>query len=164
VGAAPPLVDDATAAFIQGGVSIIAASAADANRPRIARAAGCRVSADRLRVTILLLRADPLTDALRAGRRIAVVFTEPSTHRTIQLKGERAEVSDLGAGDAELTRRYAEAFVGDARRLGYDEGMIGAMVTYDPSELAAVCFEPTAKFLQTPGPRAGTALDSAEGC
>jgi hypothetical protein len=89
-----PLLDAGTARFIEGGVSINASSR-DANKtPSMARAVGCRISADRRSVTVLLAksRAPELLDSITFCHQIAVVFSEPSTHRTIQLKGTDAAV------------------------------------------------------------------------
>src|SRR6185369_4365117 len=48
------LLDDDHAAFIQGSVSIVAASRDGGNVPSIGRISGCRVAADGRRITIFL--------------------------------------------------------------------------------------------------------------
>ena len=52
--AGPALLDEEGAAFVQGGVSIVAASRDAALVPSIGRVVGCRVAADRRRVTVFV--------------------------------------------------------------------------------------------------------------
>ena len=117
------MIDQELAAFMTRGVSILAASRGPENAPALARATGCRLSADRSRVTLLLARsqAGALLAAAEATGAIAVVFSQPSTHRTIQLKGADARVSEAAAGDEALAARYADAFAAEVCPLGYTE-------------------------------------------
>jgi hypothetical protein len=157
-----PVLDAEHAAFIQSGVSILAASRDTGNVPRIARALGCRVSEDRRRVTVYLaaFQAAPLLAAIRAEGAIAVAFNLPSTHRAFQLKGADAAVVPLDRSDVERARRYVDAFATDIGLLGYSAVIGRALLWFDPVELTGVAFTPAAAFEQTPGPRAGVRLGS----
>lgn len=89
------------ATFIQGAVSVVV-SARDGNLvPDVLRGCGCRVTRDRRHVTVLVepARAGAVLDHIRANGMIAVVFSQPSTHRTIQLKGSAATVAPGGRAD-----------------------------------------------------------------
>ncbi len=156
----PPLLNAEHAAFIQCGVSIGAATRGNSNEPKVARAFGCRVSADRRRVVLLfpVNQAGTFLEAVRLTGTIAVVFSQPSTHRTIQLKGVDASAATLEPEDAALCARYAEAFGDDLLRLGYRREFSNAILAFDPSDLAAIAFTPTSAYTQTPGPQAGTPL------
>jgi hypothetical protein len=158
---APPLLDEEHAAFIQGGVSILAAARDAANAPKLARAVGCRVSPDRQRVRVLLSAAQAAgaLAAVRATGAIAVGFNEPSTHRAFQLKGTDAVVSGVEPGDLETATHYVDAVAADICRLGWSSAFARALVAFDPAELVAVAFTPSAAFDQTPGPRAGARLE-----
>src|SRR5262245_46495885 len=121
-----PLLDAANAAFMEGGVAINVSSR-DANKtPTLARAVGCRVSADRRSVTILIpeSRAEGLLDSVRFSRHIAVVFSQPSTHRTIQLKGTDAVITKVQKSDSKLNERYVDAWVAEVHPLGYSEELL----------------------------------------
>jgi len=159
--AAPPLLDAEHAAFIRlPGISITAASRTVDHSPQLGRVVGIRVADDRSRVTVLI-PADQnaeLIDALRATRAIAVVFSQPSTHRTIQLKGTDASIEPPAPGDAEVAARWCAGFVAELAAMGYPEGLVANFVWSDPAALAAVTFRPCAAFQQTPGPRAGAPL------
>jgi hypothetical protein len=126
----------------------------------IVRALGCRVSPDGREVTVLVPSADPFLDAVRATGQIAVTFSLPSTHHTIQLKGDDARAAALLPTDPALNARYADLFVADVCPLGYTEEMIRAILSHDSPGLVPVAFSPKAAFLQTPGPRAGDPLSS----
>ena len=154
------MIDAQLAAFMTRGVSIIAASRGRGNAPTIARAAGCRLSADRGRVTLLLSKsqAGALLESVQATGAISVVFSQPSTHRTIQLKGADARVERAADDDASIAARYADAFAAEVCPLGYTEQMMRALVWAPDGDFAAVTFSPSAAFDQTPGPRAGSPL------
>lgn len=159
--AATPVLDAEHAAFILlPGISITVASRGPDHRPLLGRAVGCRLAQDRSRVTVLVPKDQnaELVEALRASRAVAVVFSQPSTHRTIQLKGTDARVEPAGDADRDRAARWSEGFVAELGALGYDRELVGTFVWCDPAELVAVSFGPCAAFQQTPGPGAGAPL------
>ena len=104
------------------------------------------------------LQCDILLQDIGATGAVAVVFSQPSTHRTIQLKGTDAIVEPLEAGDRDIMARQASAFAADIALLGYPFAIAHALLASEPSELVAISFTPSAAFIQTPGPRAGAPL------
>lgn len=155
------LLDEEAAAFLhRPGVSITAASRDARNVPRIGRCLGCRVSADRRTVTVFVAASQygAFFDALAASRAIAVVFSLPSTHRTLQLKGVDAAVAPPAPADAGLVARHVESFVEELAALGYPREVVRAAHWCESAELRAVAFTPAAAFEQTPGPGAGAPL------
>lgn len=159
----PAVLDAATAAFIGSGISINAASTRPDAVPSMARATGCRISADARTVTLLFAStpAAALLDDLRRSGTIAVVFSEPSTHRTLQLKGSDARIVPPAAGDAALAAAYVKIFTDGLTRLGYPGEVLQAVLTHAADDLVAVEFTPLAAFSQTPGPGAGEPLGRA---
>jgi len=160
---AAPLLDSEQAEFLGGGVSISAASCRTGTLPSLARATGCRLSADRRTATVLFAEppsAGLLEDVRRSGM-IAVVFSRPADHRTLQVKASDALIVPLEAGDAELAARYVDTFVAGLETLGYPAAPIRAFLASAPEDLVAVRFTPSAGFSQTPGPEAGKALRSS---
>jgi hypothetical protein len=156
----PPLLDEDNAAFVQGGVSIVAASRDADLVPSTGRIAGCRVSADRRRVSVFVAatQAPALLADVRACRRIAVVFTRPTTHRTLQLKADDAVVRPATADEMELLPRHIEAFAIEIAALGYSGAQARALLACSEGDVQAIDFTPSAAFEQTPGPKAGTPL------
>src|SRR5215475_1827697 len=103
------------AGFIQGGVSIVAATRDARNVPMAARMVGCRMSPDRTRVSVFAptARAAAMIELLQTGAPIAVVFSQPSTHQSIQLKAQRVDVRPVDERELELIQRYTNAFVAE---------------------------------------------------
>jgi hypothetical protein len=154
-----PLIDDELAAFLQSGISMHLATAAG-GLPQLTRGAGCRVSADRRSIAVIVARAHSagvLAD-IEANGSVAAVFTRPRTHRTVQLKGADASAVPASAAEAEDALRQARAFSDELASLGYRAGLGLALVGAMPGDLVAVRFTPTSAFSQTPGPEAGTSL------
>ena len=156
----PALIGAEQAAFLCGGVGVSAATCRPGALPNIARAAGCRISSDR-RVVTLLFAATPgaaVLDDIRRTGALAVVFTQPSTHRTLQLKGNDARIVPLEAGDLNLIEQYVLAFAADVAPFGFSEAYMRALLACPPDDLVGVQFTIAAAFSQTPGPGAGEAL------
>jgi hypothetical protein len=156
----PPVLDENNAAFLQSGLSISVGSRDAGHIASIARAVACRVSPDRRRVTVFIPErpAEKVLADIRDCGAIAACFSEPKTHRTIQLKGVDAKVAPLEEGDAALVARQAEGLVAEMKRLGYAEALMRAIFSARAEGLAAIVFTPSAGFAQTPGPRAGSKL------
>ena len=155
------LLDEGAAAFLhRPGISITAASPDGRNVSRIGRCLGCRVTADREKVTVFIPSAQyqGFFDALATSRAIAVVFSYPSTHQTLQLKGIDAAVAPLAPGDAEIVARHVDNFAEELGALGYPRDVVRTSQWCEAAELRAVTFTPSAAFEQTPGPGAGAPL------
>ena len=159
----PPLLDEDNAAFIQTGISIVAASRDDALVPSIARVSGCRVSEDRRAVSVFLpqSQAAELVADVRRCACIAVVFSRPSTHRTLQLKAVDARVRTTTSDDAAIVARYVDAFAREIALLGHSDEQARVMLEVGADDLVAIDFTPNAAFEQTPGPKAGSPLKAA---
>jgi hypothetical protein len=156
------LLDEDHAAFILGGVSIIAAASDGANVPSVERAIGCKLSTDRRRVTIFVAAASAqalLADIRRSGG-IAVAFSHPPTHRALQLKGTDAAIVRVLPADHRVVAAYRTAFAAAIVSIGHAPGLAQAALACAPDEVIAVAFTPSAAFVQTPGPRAGAPLSS----
>lgn len=154
------IVTEDDARFMLGGVSISVASRDRRFVPSLARSAGCRLSADRQQVTVLVLRSQArqlLQDITDTGA-IAVVFSEPSTHRTIQLKGLDASVHEALPDDASVADEHRTAFASDIIPLGYVRELAYAIHGFTLDDLQAITFTPTDIFQQTPGPGAGVRM------
>jgi hypothetical protein len=156
----PPLLDAEHAAFMQGGVSVIVASRNPALVADVVRGCGCRISRDRRRVTVLVEpgRSSELLENIRLTGTIAVVFSQPSTHRTIQLKGTDAEVVPVTAADRRIVERHLGAWVQELVSIGYTAEFSAAVRGRTELGIAAIAFTPTSAFQQTPGPAAGAKL------
>lgn len=146
------------AAFCQSGVSVVLGSASF-GRPVVGRGVGCRIdAAGQVRVLVRRPANAALLAAVAGGAALAVTFTEPSTHRSIQLKAAGAAIAEPEAPDASAAARQAAHLAAELRTDGYSELVADAYCSFDTAELVALDFVPTDAFVQTPGPSAGTAL------
>jgi hypothetical protein len=157
----PPVPIDAEhAAFMQGAVSMTMGSCSRDNVPSIVRAYGCRLTDKRDRVTLALwqAQAEPILADIRSTGKVAIVFSLPENHQTMQLKGADATIGDADDELRARVERYRDAFVRQLVRLGYEEALMRAFMTCPPDEIVTVSFTPAAAFTQTPGPNAGEPL------
>lgn len=154
------LLDAGLAEFMQRGISVVVGARDRHNAPTVARATGCRVSADLRRVTIFIsaTQAEQVLRCIRDNGEIAVVFSEPSTHRTVQLKGKDAVVGGLEDGDLLLIAAYRDGFAREVCQFGFDELLIQTMLFYPSADIVSLNFTPSEAYSQTPGPHAGEPL------
>lgn len=154
------LIDEALATFLQGAVSITVGACDQDLRPCLVRAAGCRISADFRRITVFVSASQSaaVLDCVRGNGVITMVFSQPTTHRTFQLKGKSAEIASLEEGDLEIMATYSKAFAHEVAPLGFAEPIIQKLFSFSPDDLVSLSFCPVEVFSQTPGPNAGVRL------
>jgi hypothetical protein len=146
-------------ALMARGVSVLAASRDAALTPSVMRAIGSNVEDAGRRITVYVSRrqARQLLEDLATGP-IAVVFSEPATHRSIQVKASRCTLRDGRPEDAPLLARYLASMEREIQRVGYPPHLTRAMLAHEPEDVVAITFTPEQAFEQTPGPRAGSAF------
>jgi hypothetical protein len=149
----------ALAEFCQSGVSIVLASCDHNGRPVVGRGLACRIEPDGKARVVLRKSSNPkLLKALADGARFAVTFTQPSTHRSIQLKAPSARIVDTNVGDAPAALAQTSDFRRDLMDVGYSESFARTYCGFEPHDLLTITFAPEQAFVQTPGPNAGSAL------
>lgn len=155
--AAAVQLDADTAAFITGVTSMSIATRDAQLMPAVGKAFGCALSADRRTLTVMIdgEQSAQIAADLGAGSPVAVVFSLPATHRTVQIKGLQAAVAPATPTQRVRARMHVDAIVEHLAPLGYDEAALRMFFGFAPDTLLAVRFAPTAVFAQTPGPRAG---------
>lgn len=159
------LLDAAQAEFLTHHVSILVGSCSADREPSIVRAYGCRVAPDRrsLKVFLSVAQSRVLLDDLRAGAAVAVVFSRPTTHETLQLKGTHARLVPLDDGDRDLMRAYGRSFQEEIAVIGHRDRFANAVMAAVEEEAVGMEFTPNAAFEQTPGPSAGQPLNHHHG-
>jgi hypothetical protein len=154
------VLNQQTAAFIQHHVSINLATTDTANRPAVTRAFGCRLAPDNSSLTVFISSAHNrvVIDNVLATRTIAVVFSRPSTHRTIQLKGRDAKPVTIEPSDYPLLEAYRQSMIEELQSIGYPPAFTEALIPPPETVDTAICFTPMDAYSQTPGPDAGKKL------
>lgn len=152
----PRLPADMLAAVARG-MSVMVSSHDSRLRPSLMRAAGTDVSPDGRVFTVYLSRSQSrqlLQDIATTGH-LAVVYNEPATHRTLQLKAGSAVVRAAGEQDRPALEHSVASLQGQFVLVGHPPEGIRKMLAYRLDDLVAVSFTPDEAFDQTPGPRAG---------
>lgn len=153
----PPLLNDDCLSMMRRGVSVIVSACGPDLSPSLMRAVGSDVSPQGERITVFLNRsqsAQVLRDLASTGR-IAVVFSEPFSHRTVQVKASRVRLREATAADQPALDQYGVAMQHELARIGFPADFAAAMLAHRLDDLTAVEFTPEQAFNQTPGPLAG---------
>jgi len=142
------------------GVSVNVASRDMAFRPSLMRAVGSNVTPDGRLVTVYLSRrqSGQLIQDVAATGFIAAVFSQPATHRAVQVKSTRAVLRNAEPADEPLLAAYLASMEREIQQVGYAPGLTRAMLAHRLEDVVAISFEPEQAFDQTPGPKAGTRL------
>ena len=157
----PPLKPEFLAMLVKG-VSLMLSSCDHALNPSVMRAVGSRIDDGGRRITAYLGRSQSrqlLADIATTGR-LAAVFSQPSTHLTLQLKSRRVSIREARADDQPFMDRYRRSMEQEISTVGFAPVYAQALLAHDPGELVAVEFEPDEAYDQTPGQRAGSPLQA----
>lgn len=154
------VLDERSAAMMQLGGAMAVASCDAQHRTSLVWGHGSRISEDRRSVTVFVAASQSaeLLQHVAQTQRIAVVYTEMPSNRSLQIKGQDAAVSPLEPGDHARVMANCAAFVAKALQEGYPEPPMRAYVRVEPDDIVAVSFTPSAAFVSTPGPHAGQPL------
>jgi hypothetical protein len=154
-GEIPPYL----AAFLQGGVSPTLGVRGCNGRPLVGPGAACRVSRDGL-VRVLVPRNPNLSllAAIEGGSPVAVTFSRPRDHRSIQLKARSAVVAPILPDDGCEAARQSAVLADELIEIGYSREQADSFVAIAADDLVSVEFRPDRLFTQTPGPGAGAEL------
>jgi hypothetical protein len=155
-----PLLSPEHIALIDKGVSANVASRNAALRPSVMRAVGTSISPDGTEITVFVSRshARQLLQDVAATGEVAVVFSEPLSHRTVQVKARKAELRAAEEGDLPVLRRYLKSMEHELSLVGCEIPFVHTILAFRLDDLVAVYFSPDTAFDQTPGPKAGSAL------
>jgi hypothetical protein len=145
--------------FIQSGVSIIVGVVGADGRARAGRALAARVVTGG---AIRLLYTEDGNAAIKAcawsGGPIAVTFSAPMSHRTIQLKAMSSQAEHFEPDDQSSVESQMDAFAGVLRTVGYPASFVQSFCEGRSVNIGALSFSPHAAYEQTPGPGAGREL------
>jgi hypothetical protein len=156
------VISDDLAAFLESGISVLVGTRDALLCPESSRAFGARVEPGREEVTVFMPPAFSTRsfENLRDNGRIAVCFSRPLDHRSIQLKGQVLELRECGAEDRPALERYARLAAQTFAEIGIPRRVM-ARLAFWPCR--AVRFRVESVFVQTPGPGAGDPLGRAGG-
>lgn len=149
-----------TCELLQRPLSVIVGTRDAANRPHLVRALGYRVHQSGvptrgLTVFLDMVGAAQVIADVRENGQVAVVFSQPTTHRSVQFKSALARIEPQQPGDPDLVLAYIERMLAEICSLGYPRELIAAMFNHHPEKLINLAFVADQVFEQTPGMLAG---------
>ncbi len=157
----PPrwIPDERSRQLLRSGVSVSLATRNSALVPNLSRAIGCRLDDDG-RVSVVLTGGDSvdLISDLAVNGAVAAVFSQPSTHLTLQLKANRVVIEPASETDVVAALGTRTGMLADLVRMGYPAEFSEAFMRVDVDDLVVVRFYPERAFDQTPGPQAGNPI------
>lgn len=159
----PISLSEELAEFISQGALVRLASASAQGVPDLCFGLACFVEPgrQRLRVAFDGRQADHALQLARHSGRAALVFSDPGSHRTVQIKTGDARLTGVpGADHAEIARRVVLANQLLAR-IGFGDPFACTLNSYEPEHLVFLHCGIHALFDQTPGPNAGKPLAGA---
>jgi len=141
--------------FVASPVMIIVGTRDEANRPSIGRAVGARIM-DEEHIEVLLSAWQwPATIAnLAANGQAAITFARPADYVSYQLKGT-ARLRAAEQADQALSRRYQADILAMFANLGLSADLVSPWLA--ERELVVAQLRVREAYVQTPGPKAGTA-------
>jgi hypothetical protein len=157
-GAADVLTPD-LAQFCRSGISVIVAAGGPGEMPVAGMANGCCILPDG-RMRLLLPRSgnEALLTIAQRGGRVSATFSQPITHRSIQVKGRDARLETPTETDRQEAVRQMTGLRNELVEVDYPPAFADAHCFVDPSDLVAIDITLDAAFVQTPGPGAGAEL------
>jgi hypothetical protein len=157
------MIDAATLDFINTRADVVLGSCSAGLLPSVCWGMGCHAAAGGQRITVWVAReqAQALLADINATQAVAATFSEPSTNRTVQLKGRNARLREQQPGDAAILERHRVNMVREVGLMGFSEVSVRTVFGPPLTSLVAVEFTPNEAFEQTPGPKAGKPLGAA---
>ena len=157
----PALLSEELVQFLESGISVLVGSRDARLMPDSVRAVGVRLESGGAEMAVFLPRVTSQTTLanLADNGRIAICFSRPVDHRSVQVKGRVLAIADATAADRKWIDRYRTELVQCWGWVGVPSRTTLRMVHWP---CAAVRLAIESSFVQTPGPGAGAPLDGAQ--
>jgi hypothetical protein len=158
-GGTPRVLTPELEAFCQSGISVIVGACRAGEAPIAGLACGCRILPDgRMRLLLPRPGNEGLLAMVEQGAGIAITFTGPFTHRSIQVKGSHAVVVASDEVDKQEAVRQSQGMRRELVEVDYPPAFAAAYCRVDTDVVVTVVLTLDAAFVQTPGPGAGAEL------
>lgn len=154
---APVKLDDDVLELLGSGVVIYVGTRDAALSPDLMWAMGVRVAPERNWLTLFMpVQGSAATVAnARANGQLAVTFSRPFDHKSVQVKGTLRQVRDSGAEDRAAQEFYRAALVEQFAIIGVPRSLT-KRIPWWPS--VAIEMSVLEVYTQTPGPNAGAPI------
>lgn len=156
------MIDPQLASFLEEGLSIHIGTRDASLRPEGARAAAVKVDPDGMHLVTYVpeVAFSRLRPQLESNGYAAVGFGRPVDDRACQVKGSVVGIRPATEDERELVARQWEGFMRQLEMIGIARAVAAGWASWPA---VAVTVKVTSVFEQTPGPQAGTAIESPAG-
>jgi hypothetical protein len=146
--------------FVESGVSVLVGTRDAQLRPHAMRGFGVTCDPDRKGIALYLAEAvsQAVLADLRDNAQVAVTFSRPIDHRSLQLKGTVLEIRPITSGERLIQERYLAAWVEQVYQVGLPRAL-GRRMQIFPSFAVQIALQEI--YQQTPGPGAGRRLEES---
>ena len=143
--------------FLTGGVFTYAAAASSALVPDIAVVAASFIDpvTNRIRIAVDAVQSETLLALLSATQKVAVVFSDPISLKTFQLKGHDVKVGPTSAHDLPEIEHQIALKNERLAQIDFGEPYGSTYHHCDLQKMVFIHFTITEWYDQTPGPNAG---------
>lgn len=150
----PTAITDELARFLATGMSVLVGTRDAGGRPAALRGAAGRASEDRRHVLLMVPAATAARTLanVRDNGRVAVTFSQPTTYRSIQVKGRAVDVHDTPPGERAFVEGYLAGYARELELVGIAETTTRRLTVW-PAVTITMTID--ALFDQAPGPAAG---------
>lgn len=146
-------------AFLDIGLSIHLGACASDGQPQLTRGLAVRPLADgRVEVLVPSRSSTALLAAVADAGQVAAVFCQPTTHRTLLLKGGHAVARAARVSEWPQFARNRRDFGTEIEAYGFGDDYTSAWFDAPDDSFHGVVFEPSGAWNQTPGPAAGAPI------
>lgn len=154
--------DPARIAMLTTGSGLLVGSVTIDGDPHTVRAWSAElVDPSTARIRVAVCADDPLTLPSVDGRLVAVTAADVRTVESVQVKGRAFHVGPPNDHDLDVIEHQSEAFLLSIQETDGDP--VEYLRRMKPNSYAMVEVEVTEIYDQTPGPRAGTKVETAMG-
>lgn len=153
--------DPAILALLAGPIAISVATSDERLRPSLAHVYGCRpdTAPQSLRLFVIRDETEMVLANIAANRRVAAVFSDVRTFRSLQIKGVDARAVTFDAADAIARTTHQHLVAEEIVSLGYAPGPARAYFSAPATaDFVTILFTASDIYQQTPGPGAGAKL------
>ncbi|MEO3865881.1 hypothetical protein [Rheinheimera fenheensis] len=154
------LIDEELSAFLSSHVSLHLSCVTSSLRTSIVRCVGARVDNVKQKISLLIPGSQAREIIEHIGRKtaVAVVFTDPETYRSIQIKSNNATIETSVASDVQLHQDYIKKFTERLRVYNIPPSYVHTLCYCQSADLQVITLSPQQLYDQSPGRLAGTLL------
>jgi hypothetical protein len=145
------------ATFVTGGVAVVVATRDGDLRPQAGRGWGPLIlpAGDAMTLCIGVPAGSRMRSNLEQGSPVVATFSQPTSYRTVQIKGDVLELGEPTAAQLARVEEHYDVLARETEQVGFSRELLRRLMD---RALVAVTFSARELYDQTPGVNAGARL------